>query len=154
MSDKLYKIPLTDASGGIKGVTSISSGSPLDSYNNPTLESAYKFKLTGLYKPGYSPAFFVYIRFIVKETQEVFKVNLYVPEHPILEYKEGIMLFKADFDSIEMIFEKEVYDVIAKGTIFDTITINDDTFVIHIDKGYRPTNTTNENNSPISASVS
>ena len=41
---------MTNASGGIKGVTNISSGSPLDENNIPTDKSAYKFNLTGLYK--------------------------------------------------------------------------------------------------------
>lgn len=108
MSDKVYKIPMTNASGGIKDVTSISSGSPLDDNNIATEESAYKFKLTGLYKEGYSPAFFVYIHYVVQETNKFITHNIYVPENPILSYKEGIMLFKANFRTIEMFFDKAV----------------------------------------------
>lgn len=149
MSDKLYKLPMTNVSGGIKGVTNISSGTPLDENNIPTEESAYKFNLTGLYKKGYSPAFFVYIVYNVQETNELVTHNIYVPEYPLLSYKEGIMLFKADFYTIQLFFDKAVNNVVAKGTIFDTITINDDTFVIHIDKNYNPSNITSENESPI-----
>ena len=93
---------MTNTSGGIKGVTNISSGSPLDENNIATDESAYKFNLTGLYKKGYSPAFFVHIYYIVQETNKFITHNIYVPEHPILSYKEGIMLFKANFTTIEM----------------------------------------------------
>ena len=79
MSDKLYKIPMTNASGGIKGVTNISSGSPLDENNIPTDKSAYKFNLTGLYKQGYSPAFLcISIIMFKKQMNHLVIISMYL----------------------------------------------------------------------------
>lgn len=123
----------------VKSVTNIASGSPLDSSNTPTDESAYKFNLTGLYTMSFRPAFLANISYIVKSTNEFHQTTVYVSEKSGLTVKEGALTFKVAFDKIELIFDEEVNNVTMQGTIFDNVTITDDTFVIRIDKTYTPT---------------
>lgn len=123
----------------VKSVTNIASGSPLDSSNTPTQDSAYKFNLTGLYTMSFRPAFIANISYVVKSTNEFHQTTVYVSEKDSLTVKEGALTFKVSFDKIEMIFDEKVYDVTMQGTIFDNVTVTDDTFVIRIDKTYTPT---------------
>lgn len=123
----------------VKSVTNIASGSPLDSSNTPTEDSALKFELTGLYTMSFRPAFIANISYIVKSTNEFHQTTVYVPEKTSVNVKEGALTFKVAFDKIELIFDEEVHDTTMQGTIFDNVTVTDDTFVIRIDKTYTPT---------------
>ena len=123
----------------VKSVTNIASGSPLDSSNTPTEDSAYKFNLTGLYTMSFRPAFLANISYIVKSTNTFHQTTVYVPEKTSVTVKDGALTFKVAFDKIELIFDEEVHDTTMQGTIFDNVTVTDDTFVIRIDKTYTPT---------------
>lgn len=132
----------------IKGITNIASGSPLNSANQPSSDSAYKFKLTGLYTMSFRPAFVANISYILKNTNKTYTTTVYVPEESSLVTVDGALTFKVAFDSIELIFDQEAHDVTAQGTIFDSVTINDDTFVIRMDTTYIP-GETRENTAPV-----
>lgn len=122
----------------VKGITNIASGSPLNSANQPSSDSAYKFKLTGLYTMSFRPAFVANISYTLKNTDKTYTTTVYVPEKSSLVTVDGALTFKVAFDSIELIFDQEAHDVTAQGTIFDSVTINDDTFVIRMDTTYIP----------------
>lgn len=123
----------------LKGVTPISSGSPMDSSNNPTDESAYKFDLTGLYTSTFRPAFISNVAYTVKSTGKTFTTTVYNSERGSVTYNDGILNFNVLFDKIELTFNEEVNNVSMQGTIFDSITVTNDTFRIRIDKDYTPT---------------
>ena len=123
----------------LKGVTNISSGSPMDSSNNPTDESAYKFDLTGLYTSTFRPAFISNVTYTVKSTGKTLTTTVYNSERGSVTYNDGILNFNVLFDKIELTFNEEVNNVTMKGTIFDSVTVTNDTFIIRIDKDYTPT---------------
>lgn len=123
----------------VKSVTNVATGSPLDSSNTPTDASAYKFNLTGLYTMSFRPAFLANISYVTKASDKFYQTTVYVAEKSSLTVKEGVLTFKVEVDTIELIFNEEVHDVTMQGTIFDNVTITDDTFVIRIDKTYTPT---------------
>lgn len=123
----------------LKGITNISSGSPMDSSNNPTEESAYKFDLTGLYTSTFRPAFISKVTYTVKSTGKTFTTTVYNSERSSVTYNEGILNFNVLFDKIELTFNEEVNNVTMQGTIFDSVTVTNDTFIIRIDKDYTPT---------------
>lgn len=123
----------------LKGVTNISSGSPKDSSNNPTDESAYKFDLTGLYTSTFRPAFISNVTYTVKSTGKTFTTTVYNSERGSVTYNEDILNFNVLFDKIELTFNEEVNNVTMQGTIFDSVTVTNDTFIIRIDKDYTPT---------------
>lgn len=132
----------------VKGITNIASGSPLNSANQPSSDSAYKFKLTGLYTMSFRPAFVANISYTLKNTDKTYTTTVYVPEKSSLVTVDGALTFKVAFDSIELIFDQEAHDVTVQGTIFDSVTINNDTFVIRMDTTYIP-GETRENTAPV-----
>ena len=123
----------------LKGVTNVSSGSPMDSSNNPTDESAYKFDLIGLYTFTFRPAFISNVTYTVKSTGKTFTTTVYNSERGSITLNDGILNFNVLFDKIELTFNEEVNNVTMQGTIFDSVTVTNDTFIIRIDKDYTPT---------------